>query len=138
MKARLVFGVLLVLSLTGCGTILNGPRQNVPIYSTPEGAEIEINGRPYGTTPAAFRLTRDRTHIVVIRKEGYKEARIVIRRRVDATPLVLNIFVPFYLGYVADFTNGSAFRLLPGQLDIVLEPLEDIANEGETSDIYIP
>ncbi|MEM6326145.1 MAG: PEGA domain-containing protein [Bacteroidota bacterium] len=114
--------VLVAPALTGCGTLLNGRYQNIPIYSTPSGAEIEIDGRVIGTTPAAFNFRRGRTYIVVLRKDGYEQTMALIRRRVDALPFVLNLGVPFYIGYGVDFTNGAGFMLRPRRLDVTLLP----------------
>ena len=114
--------VLTLVSLSGCGTIFGGTYQNVPMYSTPEGAEVIINGESVGTTPVAFEMKRGKIYVVEFRREGYEDVRVVLNRKVRVTPLVFNIFSPFYVGLAVDFSNGAAYYVDPGFLDVELPP----------------
>ena len=114
--------LLLSVLLSGCGTLFGGTYQNVPMYSTPEGAEVVINGESVGTTPVAFQLKRGQIYVVEFRREGYDDVRVVLDRRVRLGPLALNLLTPFYVGLAVDFGNGAAYYVDPGYLDVELPP----------------
>ena len=126
----LVAALALAPLLTGCGTILGGTYQNVPMYSSPEGAEVYINGEWVGTTPVAFQLKRGKIYVVEFRREGYEDVRVVLDRKVRMGTLALNIFTTFYTGLAVDFSNGAAYYVNPGVLDVDLPPAGDTGEFG--------
>ena len=72
--------------ITSCST----PKvtmQSVPIASIPLDADVYANGILIGKTPVAVNLERNRTHQVVIKKEGYVPQCITITRNIDQRKL---------------------------------------------------
>ena len=97
--------VVAVLVSSGCGTMLNGPRQSVLITSEPAGANVFIDARVLGVTPVTVELPRRREHqVVYFEKEGFASQELALTRRTSA-----------YLW--ADFALGAGPRLdsPPGQ-----------------------
>ncbi len=127
MHRAFVLGALfcLLLPASGCGTVFNGTRQNVPMYSTPEGAEIIINGVSHGTTPAAFRLKRGVVYVVEFKREGYEDVVTVLNRKLDIPPFAINILTTVYAGVLVDFVTGAAYYVEPGVINVALPPLAD-------------
>lgn len=111
-NATLIFGALLVCAGTffssGCGTIFGGIRQSVEISSSPSGAEIFVNGKNAGTTPATLELFQQKPPLLVLKKEGYADTRVQIERGVSGW-LAMNLLLGplFPVGLVLDFRAGT-------------------------------
>ena len=56
---------LLVLSSGGCATMFTPSFQEVPVASTPEGAEVWIDGEFVGVTPVTVTVKANQNHEVV-------------------------------------------------------------------------
>jgi len=86
-----LFLVGLLIALTGCATILQGPYQRVVINSEPDGAEIRVNNIPYGRTPSVVPLARNGVHMIEFSKAGYRPQLILAPGRVGGGWIVLDI-----------------------------------------------
>jgi hypothetical protein len=62
-------------TLASCAYALNGKNVDVSIDSNPQGADIVIEGRSYGRTPATIML-EPKNYIVTLTKEGYGSAQL--------------------------------------------------------------
>jgi len=65
--------VIFVALSSGCASMMYGSSQEVTFSSVPSGADLEINGKPRGTTPAHLKLWRGKSHSIVFRREGYED-----------------------------------------------------------------
>ena len=74
---------LLVLGSSGCATMFNPRHQEVPVTSTPEGAEVWIDGEVVGVTPVTVTVKADENHEVVV-KLGDEERAWALERRKSA------------------------------------------------------
>lgn len=61
----------MVLSTTGCGTVVNGIYQDLAITSNPGGAQVSVDGISSGTTPVVVPVTRKHAHVVKVEQDGY-------------------------------------------------------------------
>ncbi len=116
----------LITLLTGCSSIMCGPRQSISISSKPAGAEVLVLD-PHGeivfknTTPCVASLLRSipeeerANYIVLIRKEGYAPAQIPLTSHINSAYLanVLNGGV----GMIVDSLTGSMWTLSAEGLD---------------------
>ena len=116
MKKSRLFLVLLILSVflfQGCGTIINGSRQTIPITSNPIGAKITVDRINEGNTPLKIKLSRDTDHTILIEKQGYDPLSILISRKrsLDMASVILNIgwgvLVGSLLEFEEDFWKGT-------------------------------
>src|SRR5437879_2971868 len=79
----------IVLLLTaGCGTMINGTTEQVPVKSDPSGAVITIecgNAPLYGGfTPMTITLQRSAEPCAItVAKEGYEETRVELKRQIS-------------------------------------------------------
>lgn len=60
----------LLLVISGCATMFTPGMQDVPVASTPEGAEVFIDGEFVGITPVTVTLIANENHEVVLRLGG--------------------------------------------------------------------
>jgi hypothetical protein len=66
-----VFGA----ALSGCAAY-----QNVGVESDPPGAQIYLDGKLVGTTPKQVRVSRERDHMVYLKREGYRPEPVVLEK----------------------------------------------------------
>jgi PEGA domain len=62
---------LILVSLTGCGTIMNGTHQDLAITSHPGGATVIVDGQEMGTTPIVASIWRKHAHVVKLERPGF-------------------------------------------------------------------
>jgi hypothetical protein len=114
MKYIQLSAILVVAAfMSSCATILTGTTQRVTIDSTPQGADIIVDGRMMGTTPAKVRLDRDLNAFI----DDAKDIRLELDGfypdgyylGTDIEPVViLNVFCP--VGFALDAVTGAIMR----------------------------
>ncbi|MFP9100288.1 PEGA domain-containing protein [Flavobacterium sp. RHBU_24] len=109
----------LVLSATGCATIVSGSKQYVNFTSTPAKASILIDGNFEGRTPMDIKLVRKKSHTVVIRLEGYKDFETKLERKFNAW-YIGNIVFGGLVGIIVDPITGAMYKLTPGKINAQL------------------
>ena len=134
--------------MSSCATILSGTTQRVTIDSTPKGANIIIDGREMGTTPARVRLDRDINAFI----DGGKEIELHLPGYytdgyylgTDIEPMtILNVFcIP---GFAIDAVTGAImrydsdyykFRMIPMDDTRYSEPTDSSTNATSNEDDY--
>jgi hypothetical protein len=122
---RVLFIILLVLTVSGCATMVRGTQQYVPINSTPTGAQVRVNGLPKGTTPVTIPLSRrGDEYIVSLEQEGYKKWELALNRERHPWALLNILFGPFMIfGVIPDLINQANVTYTPEELNVKLEPL---------------
>lgn len=120
-----LFGGLSVsLIVIGCASIMHGARQDISVTSVPLGAKVTVNGVNMGATPSMIRLDRAASSIaLVFTKEGYEPVTVALNRRMDGW-LLGNIILGGLIGLAIDFATGSAYRLSPKEVNVVLSELK--------------
>ena len=123
----LLGGCFLITLLSGCSSIMCGPKQNVSISSRPIGAEVLVYNSHAeviykGTTPCVAKLDRRSPDYVagakyafVIKKEGYSPVLMPMVGSVNRAYLA-NI-MNGGLGYAIDPLTGSMWTLSPEGAD---------------------
>ncbi len=83
-----IFVATALYLLSSCAYMMNSKTVDVAISSNPTGADIVIDGKNYGRTPATINI-EPKNYNVVLTKEGYGSAQIkleswqAIRRKED-------------------------------------------------------
>ena len=72
----------ILLFSTSCAVLTRGSRQGIPFDSNPPGAEIYLDGELVGVTPTTVKLSRGRSHALLVRL-GNQEREIVVKSSVD-------------------------------------------------------
>jgi hypothetical protein len=139
--------VLLILQCSpGCASLDHGGRQEVAVPSDPPGAEIFIENRHVGVTPAQLNLPRRKARLVVrFEKDGFAMEEVTLTRTLSAwliadVAVVLNpmagqglsslslwaLMVAESLAVVLglDLLTGAAFKL-PLAVRATLRPVQD-------------
>lgn len=84
-------GLALILLAAGCGTLFNSSTKGIAMSSTPDKAEVFVDGNRMGTTPLTLELDNQENHAIVFKKEGYKDVTCDIKTKVGAGYVVLDI-----------------------------------------------
>lgn len=69
---------LVVFLASGCSIPVL--KQDIPVSTNPMGARIYANGQLVGMTPNTVSLERNRSHILTLVKENYRQEDVVIER----------------------------------------------------------
>lgn len=118
--------VLVMVLLTGCASVVNGPRQKVQFSSEPTNAKVVVHSLRTNkedlifTTPAVKELDREGEYTVTFVKEGYKKHEKEIKRGINLL-LFGNAVIGGIIGIVVDMSTGAAYRLTPNQVHAELE-----------------
>jgi hypothetical protein len=107
----------------GCGTMIAGTSQIVPINSEPPGAKVSINGYNQ-TTPAVVTLSRSKEHFVAFTKEGCEKSQVLITRELQVGRSILGniLFLIFFpVALIVDVSTGGAYDLTPENVHVTLD-----------------
>ncbi len=118
--ALLMAGCTLPLSqalFPGCATMLSGPRQEIRVRSQPTAAEVFLNGKRVGTTPATVFVSRWGSHRVRMEMPGYQPYEVKLEKVLNS-----NTTGDVLLGgvwIVVDVLTGAIFeqRVPPAERD---------------------
>jgi hypothetical protein len=136
MKQYFTKAILLLLTIrlaTGCATIIHGSSQKVDIASSPDDADVWVDGVRLGTTPTRLNLKRGHSHNIKIQKEGFKETTIYIDNQVSAW-IIGNVIFGGIIGCGLDFISGGAYDLKPERVDVNLPKMAQLS--GQTLEIH--
>ena len=128
----LVTVCLLVVTLMGCGAILQGTRQTIQANSAPSAATIAVSptNEEY-TTPASMSLERKNNYVLTFSKEGYTSAKFNIQKKLSGGMLVLDVLFTGLLGVIVDAATGAWYNLSPEVASVSLERLGAIGGPEE-------
>lgn len=137
---KLILGLLVVLTMimfVGCSTIADGTRQQIPINSQPQGADLiitkpvklyNIHGQYNRTvedtviiakTPYIFNAKRKEDYSIFLRKLNYEQYSLKTSKRVN--PAIFgNILLGGVIGMGMDMSNGSGSIIMPERVDVIL------------------
>jgi hypothetical protein len=112
--------------LTGCASVICGPKQAVNLDSRPRGAQVLVYDPNCemvfsNTTPCTATLNRQGgdsktgCYLVLIKKDGFAPVQVPLAGRVNGA-YYWN-FLTAGLGYIVDPMNGSMWTLSPETVD---------------------
>ena len=125
-------GLLVIVLVSGCATIIKGQWQDVDINSTPSGATLQIFDRNdelvyEGQTPATVELKRGdgyfrgQRYRVEISGEGGQNRTVQIENSVNGWYIAGNVLLGGLIGWVVvDPITGGMFNLRPKNIDTQL------------------
>jgi hypothetical protein len=103
--------LLAILCLSGCDFSIQKNKSSVAITSTPDRAQVFINGTPQGETPATVRGLAAGAYMVELRKEGYSRAYKSISL-LDGQEMVLDLKLNEATGLLLVESNPSGAEIL--------------------------
>ena len=109
---------VMMVFLTGCGTLFTGTTQSVQINSVPSGASIQVNGIDRGQTPMPVTLKKGSTgQMVTLSKDGYEKNSFVPQTCFNGIALLNTIFP---LPWIIDACTGAMYKYDPDSYNIQL------------------
>jgi len=110
--------------------------QTIPVFSEPAGAKIELDGVAKGETPTSLVVEKNRDHMVVIMKEGYRPQAIPVSKKLNPQDLAVKSVLrmtdpgasgesrnPFEELRVSEIT-GRGYQLDPQVINVTLQPVK--------------
>lgn len=131
-----IISLAIILSIAGCATIMKGSSQNVKISSSPEGAQIKINGIPIGTSPMIVKLSTENEYQVSLELDNYLPYSIKITKSVSGWAWG-NIFLGGIIGLIVDISTGAIYKLDKEQINAELKKNGMLSIESEENNIYV-
>ena len=113
--ALLALGSLALSS--GCASIISGTNQAVTFDSSPQGAEVSIDGAYVGHTPVTMKLAKNKKDMVQFKKDGYRTVSRELTKKFDPVAIV-NIVWDLS---TTDFITGAAMEYEPGTYFVELQ-----------------
>lgn len=104
---KTILATLGTLGLVGCGTLFNKSTKPIGMVSTPEGAEVWINGQSRGTTPLTLDLNNHVGHTVTFKKEGHEDVTCQLTASVEALWIVLDLLGGGLVPIIVDASTGE-------------------------------
>ena len=123
MKIRTLLFLAVAASATfiaSCSTIINGSKQDVYVKATPMDAKIYIDGELSGTGATTVKLKRGKEHVVEVKLEGYRTAKVTTDKSITGW-FWGNLICGGVLGGVIDLVTGSAYDVDPDHIAVTLE-----------------
>jgi hypothetical protein len=87
----LLFSLILSVPLTGCAAVFGSKEKDFDLHSAPQGADVYLDGNRLGTTPVKVKLSNQKEHTFVFKKEGHKDATCTLAKGTGAGWVVLDI-----------------------------------------------
>jgi hypothetical protein len=116
-----VIGIMALCGLvsftTGCGTLVNGMRQDLTVTSDPGGAEVSIDGVPRGTTPVVAAVSRRHAHVVKVEQPGYHPIETSVVQETSAWEWG-NVISWGPIGVVVDALTGGMYYLSQDRVNV--------------------
>ena len=99
-----------VAAAAGCGALFNSGPARVNFTSTPDNAEVWIDGVRRGTTPVFLELEKKKDHTVTFKKAGYQDMTNPLPRSIKGVYVVFDVLGGL-LPVVVDAATGSWYVL---------------------------
>ncbi len=98
------------VTASACGAIFNSGAQRVNFTSTPDTAEVWVDGVQRGTTPVFLELEKKKDHTIVFKKAGYQDMTNPLPRSVKGVYVVFDVLFGL-VPVVVDAATGSWYVL---------------------------
>ena len=122
---QVAFFLALVAPLAGCATIMSGKTQPLTFNSSPEGADVYVNGMKVGTTPITVEVRRKEGTVITLKKDGFQETTLQPREK--SNPWLIGNLIWSYFSTTAttvDYVNDTNIEYTPDHFYSTLKPVE--------------
>jgi hypothetical protein len=118
--------LVLALSTTGCAAVLGSHQKTFDLQSTPQSADVYLDGNRLGATPLRVKLDNHKNYTFVYRKEGYKDASCTLTKSTGAGWVIFDV-VTGLVPIVIDAATNSWSQTQGSHCTGSLEPLPTTA-----------
>ena len=105
-----IFVLLVLLSTSSCGTLLLSSEKEIMMVSSPDAAEVWVDGARVGTTPMQLELNNRTSHNIVFKKEGYSDMSCQLNSTVHGGIVVLDVLAGL-VPVIVDAATGGWKRI---------------------------
>lgn len=141
MTAKRLRNVLMTPALTlMCACAPQVLTQPIPVSTDPPGAQLFVDGTPACQTPCKVDLPRNQDHLLTLRREGFRQQDVAVKRQYQSAKVMLNAInegvrsndffksASWGLGGGVQSVNrqedtGEAYVLSPSTISLRLTPL---------------
>jgi len=129
----MTLGLSIVL-LPGCATMVNGTRQKIMVNSSPDEADVLLQGQQVGRTPWMGSVPRASELQLTLAKPGYKDQPLALSSTTSGW-LSVNVFsgLACPLGSTTDLSSGGAYEYQPGSYHVTLVSSGDATRSAPTA-----
>jgi hypothetical protein len=115
--------IAVLAGVTGCASVINGPKQTLEITSNPPGATALVLPQNTSlTTPAVIEVGRKRVLTVLFDAPGYEQKTVYVNKQISGAAHG-NVLLGGAIGIATDLENGSAFVLTPDPVHAEMTPI---------------
>ena len=107
--------ISIMLSTSGCATIMSGSKQEIPVNSEPPGAKVTADDGTSIITPGKLVLERKNSHTLVAEYADYETQQQVLKPKLNNW-VWGNILIGGIIGLVIDIVSGSVNELKPKEV----------------------
>jgi len=143
MKGKETTLVLLLCSLvmltgSGCCSIISGNKQKIPISSNPPGAKVTADNGTSIVTPGTLTLSTKIPHTLVAEYPGHEKQQQKLVKKLNNW-IFLNILIDFgIISIPIDLISGAANELKPKEINFNFEEAtEDTGSEENPEKVSI-
>lgn len=125
MKKKIVLNVLAVASMvafSGCAGMFSGETQMLTVKSSPDGANVAVNGLVIGQTPLTAPIVKKKDLLLTLTKDGYKEVTTPLNTSFD--PMALVGLFSYGTPITTDIQKGTAYQISPNYYQFELQKKE--------------
>ncbi len=98
----------IVLTLSACGTLMNGSSQDIHFDSNVKGVQIVIDGMKVCKTPCVYTMERRASPVTVMaQKPGYEDQSAVLKSELSKKS-IFNLF--FWPSWLTDLFTGGMWQ----------------------------
>lgn len=119
----IIFSVTITLS-GGCATIVAGSSQTVTFDSSPQGANVLIDGQTFGATPTSISLKKGDHETISFQLQDYRTVSMDLGTRVEPW-FFGNFILGGLFGTTTDMSSGAIYKYSPDRYFVTLTPKEN-------------
>lgn len=134
MKQSLCLLLTFAIFYAGCGTIIHGKYQTVPISSEPIGAVVRASSGQSCICPCEMTLLRDHEYVLVAQLEGHETLQQNVGKDTSGW-FWANIILGGIIGGVIDKATGSGDKLVPAKVHFDLVGGKVLGARDEKSEL---
>ena len=106
---------VLIMSLTGCATVMTGKYQSIPVTSEPPGVKVRADTGETIVTPGKFNLMRNEEHTLMAECPGYEPQQLKLHNKAQGW-VWGNILLGGGIGLIVDCVSGASDELIPKEV----------------------
>jgi hypothetical protein len=114
---------MLISIISGCASIVDGSTQLINIQSSPQDAEVSINGTVVGVTPLSIEVKRLENSVLKVSKEGFKPQELTMATKLNGT-FWGNVVIGGVFGSTTDKATGASIEYSPNSFNFQLEEVK--------------